>query len=423
MSDNLLLVDKVHGGYGRISILDSDKDIVKKELLINYIDNPQAIKRLKREIEALLQFDSNRIVKLIDYDLDKYSWYTMPRYKYDLEKFYDEIEIEEKTVLKIANNILEALSVIESKNFVHRDLKPKNILLNSIDDLVVCDFGLVKWQRNTVLTKTVQGIGTEYYADPHQLNDKNAKSVDIRADIFSFGRILTWLFTKEETVDINHELIPAKYRSLIRKCVEYDLNQRYKSIDELKSALEHRMSETDIISRDKMLEQITKNSDSYINFITISDSELNKYVEEDLYKLIINGKLHTWLIEDFDSFDKVYKLWEKKRDSYYKMKKYYPANNADPIGLKFKKYILDKTIPFNVRVSLFKKLIYHFGNRYNVMDNLFEILTEGNSDEEFITYLLDNLSEEDFDKLKYFYKNVGKNHNNISSYFLKRIIV
>ena len=272
------------GGFARISKIGADNNIVKKELKFDYINNTQAKARLKREIESLRLFDSNRIVKLLDYDSENYSWYTMPFYKSNLETFCNNIEIEENLIINIAKNILEAMSVIESQNMVHRDLKPNNILLNSIEDLVICDFGLTKMQRDTVLTRSLQGMGTDYYSAPEQL--ENAKNVDIRADIFSFGRILIWLFTKNRTYDINHNLIPMKFRSLIKKCVELNPEQRYKSVRELTSAFEQRISKDNLFNRKQILDQITVDSESYINFLSISDLELNRYSEEEFYKII-----------------------------------------------------------------------------------------------------------------------------------------
>lgn len=405
------------GGFARISKIGADNNIVKKELKFDYINNIQAKARLKREIESLRLFDSNRIVKLLDYDSENYSWYTMPFYKSNLETFCNNIEIEENLIINIAKNILEAMSVIESRNMVHRDLKPNNILLNSIEDLVICDFGLTKMQRDTVLTRSLQGMGTDYYSAPEQL--ENAKNVDIRADIFSFGRILIWLFTKNRTYDINHNLIPMKFRSLIKKCVELNPEQRYKSVRELTSAFEQRISKDNLFNRKQILDQITVDSESYINFLSISDLELNRYSEEEFYKIITQGKLQRWLIEDFESFDKIYNLWEIKRDSVYRRKNYYPAKSADSIALNFEKYILDVEIPINVRFSLYRKLIHHWGNRFYVMDILFEIISVGKSDDEFLTFLLDSLSEEDIDCLRHSYKQVGNHHDNISPYFIR----
>ncbi|HEM3637579.1 TPA: serine/threonine-protein kinase [Streptococcus agalactiae] len=404
------------GGFARISKTEENPEIVKKELLLDYIDNNQARARLKREIESLLLFESNRIVKILDFDNEYFSWYTMPYYKSNLEVFYNKVDVNEKTIIKIAINILEAMLIIESKNMVHRDLKPNNILLNSVDDLVVCDFGLTKMKRDTVLTRTLQGMGTDYFSAPEQF--ENAKTVDIRADIYSFGRILIWLFTKETTYNINHELIPLKYRSLITKCVEQFPDNRYNSVNDVYDAFIQRISIGKKLTRKQILEEIMMDSSSYKNFLSISESEIDKFSEDELFELIANGKLDKWLMEDFDSFERIYALWEIKRDEYYRIRNFYPASRADSLAINFKKYILDGDIPLKVRISLFKKLVNHWGNRYYVMDIIFDIISLKNNDEELFTFILDSLSEDDVARLKDFYSQVGKSHDNISPYFL-----
>ena len=95
------------GGFARISKTEENPEIVKKELLLDYIDNNQARARLKREIESLLLFESNRIVKILDFDNEYFSWYTMPYYKSNLEVFYNKVDVNEKTIIKIAANTIK----------------------------------------------------------------------------------------------------------------------------------------------------------------------------------------------------------------------------------------------------------------------------------------------------------------------------
>lgn len=172
------------------------------------------------------------------------------------------------------------------------------------------------------------------------------------------------------------------------------------------------------LTRKQILEEIMMDSSSYKNFLSISESEIDKFSEDELFELIANGKLDKWLMEDFDSFERIYALWEIKRDEYYRIRNFYPASRADSLAINFKKYILDGGIPLKVRISLFKKLVNHWGNRYYVMDIIFDIISLKNNDEELVTFILDSLSEDDVARLKDFYSQVGKSHDNISPYFL-----
>ena len=53
-------------------------------------------------------------------------------------------KISENVLVKIALQILCGLSYLHSHNYIHRDIKPGNILLNSKGEVKVTDFGISK---------------------------------------------------------------------------------------------------------------------------------------------------------------------------------------------------------------------------------------------------------------------------------------
>lgn len=405
------------GGFARVSINDSNQDIVRKELLLNWVGNSRVETRFKREIETLLQFDSKYIVDVLDYDKENFRWYEMPRYKFSLVNYC--MDLDEKSIFAIASNLIESMLEIDSKGMVHRDLKPANILINSLDDMVVCDFGLTKVDRNTKLTKTNHGLGTEYFTADEQWED--AKRVDIRADIFSFGRILIWLFTGECTFNIENSKIPLNFRSLIDKCTHRSKNERYQTVQELKNAFLTRVSPDKSLNREQIVNNIIEDENSYVNMVNIEVNSLNRFTEDELYNIICKGQLRKWLNEDFSSFKCFYEVWEKKRDAVYRKRRFYNAGRADSIALNFEKYIIDTDLQIDVRVYLFQKLVNHWGNRYSVMRIIFDILTEGKCDDYFYSYLIDSLSDDDFYLLKSFYDQVGSAYGSLTNYIIPKL--
>lgn len=93
--------------------------------------------------------------------------------------------------LAIGRQVARTLAVAHARGFVHRDLKPDNVMLverDGRDDFVkLLDFGLVKADQAEVSTETGRMMGTLQYMPPEQLR---GLKVDARADVFSLGAVL-----------------------------------------------------------------------------------------------------------------------------------------------------------------------------------------------------------------------------------------
>ena len=93
-------------------------------------------------------------------------------------------------VLSVARDIARALVLIEASGMVHRDIKPDNVLFDANGVAKLSDLGIsrfTKWE-DVRATRASAVIGTPAYMAPEQMLDSH--SVDIRADIYSFGVML-----------------------------------------------------------------------------------------------------------------------------------------------------------------------------------------------------------------------------------------
>ena len=99
----------------------------------------------------------------------------MIRKKYLAKKFFSESEVR-----VIMSQILEALSYLHLNNYMHRDLKPDNILFarkNDIYSLKLVDFGLGKKMSTSMREISNEKVGTIIFMSPEQINSRSYTKV------------------------------------------------------------------------------------------------------------------------------------------------------------------------------------------------------------------------------------------------------
>jgi serine/threonine protein kinase len=94
--------------------------------------------------------------------------------------------VPEAEAVQLIAQVCDGLQRAHKQGLVHRDVKPDNIMVNLEGVAKLTDMGLVKEVDNDLnLTKTGRGLGTPHYMAPEQF--RNAKTVDVRGDVYSLG--------------------------------------------------------------------------------------------------------------------------------------------------------------------------------------------------------------------------------------------
>jgi serine/threonine protein kinase len=88
--------------------------------------------------------------------------------------------------------VLSGVGFAHSRGIVHRDIKPRNIMINTHGVVKVTDFGIAKISDETQKTRTGIYLGTLYYMSPEQLEGKQA---GVTSDIYSLGVTLFQMAT------------------------------------------------------------------------------------------------------------------------------------------------------------------------------------------------------------------------------------
>ena len=95
----------------------------------------------------------------------------------------------------VVDSIGNALAAAHKKGFIHRDVKPENIMVGqrgSVEYIKLLDFGIAKLLTGGNTTATSSAMGTPRYMSPEQLDDAK---VDNRGDIYAFGAVIYELLT------------------------------------------------------------------------------------------------------------------------------------------------------------------------------------------------------------------------------------
>ena len=89
-----------------------------------------------------------------------------------------------REALGITLQVCEGLEHIHSRGYVHRDVKPTNVMLDARGHVYILDFGILR-ETTSELTQTGFVAGTPEYMSPEQA--RSAKGTDARSDVYSLG--------------------------------------------------------------------------------------------------------------------------------------------------------------------------------------------------------------------------------------------
>ncbi|MDO9325119.1 MAG: serine/threonine-protein kinase, partial [Methanoregula sp.] len=163
----------------------------------------------------------------------------------------------------IVKGIADGLSYAHVHGFIHRDIKPHNILLN--DDCVpkITDWGMSKVLAADVKKSSIAGFSLSYAA-PEQVSPSEFGRTDERTDVYQLGVVFYELITGsipfggESIVEVGNAILreaplpPSEYNpdaaaveKIICKCLEKNPADRYQSAAELLDALSRYLDEDD----------------------------------------------------------------------------------------------------------------------------------------------------------------------------------
>jgi serine/threonine-protein kinase len=181
-----------------------DRIVAIKVLPRKMNDNAEFVDRFYKEGRAAARLSHNNIVQAYDVGYSPEGFHFFVMEFIEGKTLYDVMQpppvgegraFTESEALDIMIQITDALAHAHDRGLIHRDVKPKNILLTPRGVAKLTDLGLARATDDDEASKAEAGkaYGTPYYISPEQI--RGEVDIDFRADIYSLGATLYHMVT------------------------------------------------------------------------------------------------------------------------------------------------------------------------------------------------------------------------------------
>ncbi|MBN1806319.1 MAG: serine/threonine protein kinase [Sedimentisphaerales bacterium] len=178
--------------------LSLNRMVAIKILPKRFTENPEYVERFYKEGQAAGKLNHPNIVQAIDVgEAGGYHYFVMEYV--EGKTIADDLAagkiFEEAEALEIVIQVANALAHAHTCNLIHRDVKPKNIMISNNGTVKLADMGLARAITDIEAAQSEEGkaYGTPYYIAPEQIRGKI--DIDGRADIYGLGATLYHMLT------------------------------------------------------------------------------------------------------------------------------------------------------------------------------------------------------------------------------------
>ncbi len=189
------------------------------------------VERFIREAKSVARLDHPNVVQVFDQGAEGAYVYLAMEYIAGCtlrDVLRERGALRPRAALDILEPVLAALGAAHRAGFVHRDMKPENVLIGDDGRVKVADFGLVR-AVDTVTSTTGAVLGTVSYLAPEQIEQGTA---DPRVDVYACGVVLFEMLTGAKPHDGDspaavlykhlHEDVPPPSASVPEMAYELD---------------------------------------------------------------------------------------------------------------------------------------------------------------------------------------------------------
>ena len=222
--------NRISGQAAALKVLVAASDPVKRE-------------RFLREVKLLERLKGSHFPRLFATgELDGFPYFVI--------EFLEPVEIPktDRAIARYLLEVCEAVGTVHRLGYVHRDLKPQNILRREDGTLVLIDYGLVKpimpestpkEDSLSVVDGRPVGVGTPKYAAPEQFAGGD---ITPATDIHALGVLAENLLGDQTCLHKWRSgiLSASSWRQIIRRATSSIVSERYQSVDDFAAAIRNR---------------------------------------------------------------------------------------------------------------------------------------------------------------------------------------
>lgn len=259
------------GGMGEVFLAEDSRlgrRVALKVLPPDLAEEPRHLERFRREARSVAALNHPNIVTLYSVEeAEGLHFLVMEVVEGEtLAELIASGPLPLEQLLPIARSLAEALEAAHASGVIHRDLKPRNVMVSREGRVKILDFGIARLTHaqdeeegsnstsETDLTKTGRLIGTAAYMSPEQIQ---GDPVDQRSDLFSLGVLLYEMATGQRPFQGKSRLstmaavlhdtppppsalvdgLPERFDWILNRCLAKESVQRYQDAPELRRDL------------------------------------------------------------------------------------------------------------------------------------------------------------------------------------------
>jgi eukaryotic-like serine/threonine-protein kinase len=276
---------------GPVSVYQAVHTVLNRKTLlkVHHSDDKELIKRFEREARIVAELNHPSIVAIYDYGRasDKDFYISMEFIAGgNLNDYLEQNALSLDEKINLCYNIARCIAVIHKHGYIHRDLKPQNLLVDTDGSVKLTDFGISFHESLKRTTPDGRLLGTPLFMSPEQINNLPVTKL---SDLYSLGVIFYQVLSSQNPFDA------PNFGEIFSKILTYkpqSLNTLNSTIPDWFSELTDKLLSKEVQNRPVKIEEVLIVLNEGLNIQEKDDLEISvKKTKPNLFYFLIPAAL------------------------------------------------------------------------------------------------------------------------------------